>query len=210
MKTIFFDLDGTLTDPKIGITASIRYAMDRLGEDVPAADDLTWCIGPPLLESFRTLVGRDRSVQALALYRERFSEVGLYENERYPGITQTLSSLSRNNVQLCVASSKPRVFVEKILDHFELTDYFARIFGAELDGTRGDKSDLLRFALAESRSDASTSTMVGDRKYDIIGASDNGIPAIGVLYGYGSKQELTRAGALCLAETPQHLVPLLQ
>ena len=210
MKTVFFDLDGTLTDPKVGITASIQYAMERLGEDAPTTEDLTWCIGPPLLETFSILVGKDRSANALSLYRERFSVVGLYENELYEGIAQTLSSLAETDTQLCVASSKPRIYVEKILDHFDLMQYFSRVFGSELDGTRGDKSDLLRFAISESGADASVSTMVGDRKYDMIGASDNGLSAIGVLYGYGSKQELTHAGALHLAETPECLVRLLR
>ena len=122
---------------------------------------------------------------------------------------EVLSRLSESGLQLCVASSKPRVYVCKILEHFEMTGFFTLIFGSELDGTRGDKSDLLRFALAESRSDASTSVMVGDREHDIIGATNNHIAAIGVLYGYGSESELRQAGARHLVATPEDLVSLL-
>jgi len=208
-RTVFFDLDGTLTEPKVGITVSIQYALERLGAEVPEADDLDWCIGPPLLESLATLAGADQSLEALNLYRERFSVEGLYENTIYPGIADMLSCLSESDVQLCVASSKPRIYVCKILEYFELTGFFTKIFGSELDGTRGDKSDLLRFALTESQSDASTSVMVGDRKHDIVGAKNNNITAIGVLYGYGSEIELKQAGARHLADSPESLLSLL-
>ena len=208
-NTVFFDLDGTLTDPKVGITTSIQYAMERLGADVPESDELTWCIGPPLLESLAMLVGADQSEEALRLYRERFSDVGLYENTVYPGIAEVLSKLSESGLLLCVASSKPRIYVGKILEHFELSGYFEKIFGSELDGTRGDKSELLRFALAESRANSSTSMMVGDRKHDVIGATNNDMHAIGVLYGYGSEDELKQAGARHLVDTPQDLISLL-
>jgi phosphoglycolate phosphatase len=208
-NTVFFDLDGTLTDPKVGITVSIQYAMERLGADVPESDELTWCIGPPLLESLAALVGADQSEEALRLYRERFSVSGLYENTVYPGISEVLSQLSKSGLQLCVASSKPRIYVGEILEHFELSGYFEKIFGSELDGTRGDKSELLRFALAESRANSSTSMMVGDRKHDVIGATNNDMHAIGVLYGYGSEDELKQAGARHLVDTPQDLISLL-
>ena len=207
--TVFFDLDGTLTDPKVGITTSIQYALERLGAEVPESDDLDWCIGPPLLESLATLAGADQAPEGLRLYRERFSVEGLYENTVYPGIMEVLSCLSDSNLQLCVASSKPRVYVCKILEHFKMTGFFTKIFGSELDGTRGDKTDLLRFALAESRSNASTSVMVGDREHDMIGATDNDMTAIGVLYGYGNENELTQAGARHLVDTPEDLVSLL-
>lgn len=208
-RTVFFDLDGTLTDPKVGITVSIQYALERLGVEVPDSDDLDWCIGPPLLESLATLAGADQASEALSLYRERFSVEGLYENTVYPGIMKMLSRLSSSDLQLCVASSKPRVYVCKILEHFEMSGFFKNIFGSELDGTRDDKSDLLRFALAESQSDASTSVMVGDREHDMIGATNNNIAAIGVLYGYGSEIELKQAGARHLADSPESLLSLL-
>jgi phosphoglycolate phosphatase len=208
-QTVFFDLDGTLTDPFVGITGSIRYALEKLDLDVPEANELAWCIGPPLLENFRTLVGHDQAPAAVAHYRDRFSRVGLYENTPYPGIHDLLSTLRGANIELCVASSKPLVFVRKILEHFELIEYFGAVFGSELDGTRNDKSELLHFALSQTGVAAKEATMIGDRKHDIVGALDNGISAIGVLYGYGSVDELTSAGAHRLANTPNELAALL-
>jgi phosphoglycolate phosphatase len=208
-QTIFFDLDGTLTDPMVGITGSIQFALEKLGLDVPEAEDLLWCIGPPLLENFRTLVGSERAPTAVAHYRERFSSVGLYENTPYSGIHDALSAIQSAGVRLCVASSKPRIYVREILEHFELINYFSNVFGSELDGTRTDKSDLLRYALSETRIEPNDATMVGDRKHDIIGALDNGVSAIGVLYGYGSAEELTLAGASRFANAPSDLVSLL-
>jgi phosphoglycolate phosphatase len=207
-RTIFFDLDGTLTDPMVGITGSIQFALERLGVDVPEANDLLWCIGPPLLENFQSLVGHDRAPEAVAHYRERFSSVGLYENTPYSGIHDALSTIRSAGIQLCVASSKPQIYVRQILEHFELIDYFSDVFGSELNGTRTNKSELLRYALSETGIEAGDATMVGDRKHDIIGALDNGVSAIGVLYGYGSSEELTQAGANRFANAPSELVPL--
>jgi phosphoglycolate phosphatase len=208
-RTIFFDLDGTLTDPMVGITGSIQFALERLGVDVPEANDLLWCIGPPLLENFQTLVGHDRAPAAVTHYRERFSSVGLYENTPYSGIHDALSAIQNAGVRLCVASSKPQIYVRQILEHFDLIDYFSDVFGSELNGTRTNKSELLRYALTETRIDADDATMVGDRKHDIIGALDNGVSAIGVLYGYGSSEELRQAGANRFANAPSELVSLL-
>lgn len=208
-RTVFFDLDGTLTDPKRGITGSIQYALGKLDVDVPDAEELTWCIGPPLLESFGILVSNERAPAAVDLYRERFSTVGLYENTPYPGIHDALRTLRNAKLRLCVASSKPLIYVARILEHFDLIDYFSKVFGSELDGTRSDKSDLLRYALSETGVDAKDALMVGDRKHDIIGALENGIAAVGVLYGYGSIEELTRAGATRFARSPKELASLL-
>ncbi len=203
MKAIFFDLDGTLTDPKAGITRSIQYALEKLSRPVPETDELTWCIGPPLLASLETLTGdAELAPRALALYRERFSDIGLFENEVYPGIEDMLGAL---DVPLYVATSKPREFAQRILDHFELNRYFSQIFGSELDGTRSDKSELLAFALAQSDHPAETSVMVGDRKHDMIGAVNNGMTALGVLYGYGDRAELETAGADKVFESVQAL-----
>lgn len=162
-QTFFFDLDGTLTDPMLGITGSIQHALRALDVEVPEAEDLTWCIGPPLLENFQILVGPDRAPQAVTYYRERFSDAGLYENTPYDGIHDALSTLRSAGVRLCVASSKPHIYVRKILEHFELIQYFGDVFGSLLDGTRSDKSELLRFAISEAQVDASNATMIGDR-----------------------------------------------
>ena len=202
MNTIFFDLDGTLTDPKIGITRSIQYALTELGCEVPHEDELTWCIGPPLHASLAKLAGGlDLADRALLLYRERFSETGIYENEIYAGIEDTLASLADGTRRLFVATSKPRLFAERIIDHFKLDAYFEQVFGSELDGTRTDKSDLLKYGLDVTRIDPAGALMVGDRSHDIIGARNNGKRALGVLYGFGSRDELTQAGAhgLCIA-----------
>ncbi len=211
MKTIFFDLDGTLTDPKPGITRSIQFALERLGRPVPVEDELTWCIGPPLLASLRQLLGDDDlAANALVLYRERFSETGLYENTVYEGIPEALESLRAANARLYVATSKPRVYAERILDHFGLSPYFATTFGSELDGTRVDKTELLRHALRITKATPSRSTMIGDREHDMIGARNNGLKAVGVLYGYGAREELEAAGAGALIAKPLDLFDIIQ
>jgi phosphoglycolate phosphatase len=202
MATIFFDLDGTLTDPKPGITRSIQYALERLSLAVPSEDELTWCIGPPLHASLKKLTGTDALAdQALLLYRERFSDVGLFENEAYAGIIDTLTTIAATNQRMFVATSKPAVYATRIVEHFGLKPHFERVFGSELDGTRVDKRDLLRYALDETRIDASSAIMIGDRSHDVVGARTNGMTAIGVLYGYGSEAELRDAGAhhICTA-----------
>ena len=209
MQTVFFDLDGTLTDPMEGITGCIQHALRELDRQVLPAEQLTWCIGPPLLESLRALVGDELADRALALYRERFADVGLYENELYPGVVDTLQAFSAAGARLFVASSKPEVYVQRIVAHFAIGDFFDGVFGSRLDGTRVDKSELLRFALAQTHTVAATTTMVGDREHDVIGARQNGMRTVGVLYGYGSAEELEQAGAHALANTPQELVSVL-
>lgn len=203
INTVFFDLDGTLTDPKIGITASIQYALEKLNLPVPTQDELTWCIGPPLRASFVALLGgEEHADRAVALYRERFGDTGLFENELYAGIEEALTAVAASGRKLFVATSKPHVFADRIIDHFGLRKYFGRVFGSELDGTRVDKSELLRYALEETATDPASTVMIGDRKHDMIGAANNGMSAIGVLYGYGSRDELTKAGAAHLCKSP--------
>jgi phosphoglycolate phosphatase len=207
MGTIFFDLDGTLTDPKPGITRSIQYALERLGHPVPGKDELIWCIGPPLHASLKKLVGTDALAdQALLLYRERFADIGLFENEAFPGIEDTLSALASSGRRMFIATSKPAVYAERIVDHFGLKPYFERVFGSELDGTRTDKTDLLRHALETAKVDPRQAIMIGDRGHDMIGARNNKMTAIGVLYGYGSREELEGAGAHRICETHRELV----
>ena len=203
MDAIYFDLDGTLTDPKIGITRSIRYALQKLEQTaIPTEDELTWCIGPPLRASFATLLGgEEHADQGVAYYRERFGDTGLFENALYPGIAETLAAL-KPHYRLFVATSKPHVFAERIIDHFGLRNHFERVFGSELDGTRVDKSHLLEYALREVSVDPSKTLMIGDRSHDMIGAKNNGMKGIGVLYGYGSRDELLGAGAHRVCATP--------
>ena len=208
MNAAFFDLDGTLTDPKPGITRSIQYALERLGFPVPTEDALVWCIGPPLHASMKTLVGTDELAhRAVELYRERFRDIGLYENELYAGIDDTLSKVATTGRRMFVATSKPKIYADRIVEHFSLARYFEHVFGSELDGTRTDKADLLAYALAETNADPTRAIMVGDRSHDVVGAKKNGMTAIGVLYGYGSLDELTGAGAHHLCATHPDVVP---
>ena len=204
MDAIYFDLDGTLTDPKPGITRSIQYALQRLDHPtMPTEDELTWCIGPPLRASFVRLLGAETSADlAVSYYRERFSDIGLYENGVYDGIGEVLTSLCASGHRLFVATSKPHVFAERIIDHFGLRDHFERLFGSELDGTRVDKSHLLEYALKQASVDPSKTLMIGDRSHDMVGAVNNGMKGIGVLYGYGSQDELLAAGAHHVCATP--------
>jgi phosphoglycolate phosphatase len=204
MDAIFFDLDGTLTNPAIGITRSIQHALHTLNRPVPEAADLLWCIGPPMRSSLTTLLGGEAEVEAaMSLYRARFSEVGLFENTPYDGIAELLAGLQSAGHRLFVGTSKPAVFAERILDHFALRSFFEQVFGAAPDGSLGDKALLLRQSLAQSALDGSRCVMVGDRSFDMVGARANDMTALGVLYGFGSAEELRGAGAHHLCATPQ-------
>lgn len=212
MDAIYFDLDGTLTDPKPGITRSIQYALQKLDRPViPTEDELTWCIGPPLRTSFVRLLGGDHSAdRAVSFYRERFSDIGLYENRVYDGIGDVLTALCASGHRLFVATSKAHVFADRIIDHFDLRSHFERVFGAELDGTRVEKSHLLEYALKEASADPAKTLMIGDRSHDMIGAKNNGMKGIGVLYGYGSRDELIEAGALHVCVTPKAILDCIE
>jgi phosphoglycolate phosphatase len=201
-----FDLDGTLTDPKAGITRSIQFALDRLGHPVPDQDALTWMIGPPLIASFATLLGNEaEAAEALGLYRQRFSHVGLFENHVYPGIPELLSRLRGRGVRLFVATSKPHVYASRIIEHFELADRFEGVYGSELDNRNADKRDLLRHLVESERIDAARTVMIGDREHDAIGARSVGAASIGVTWGYGSREELLAAGVDRLIDRPADL-----
>lgn len=202
-EAVYFDLDGTLTDPKPGITRSIQHALERLGREIPHADALTWCIGPPLRASFVRLVGEETADRAVSLYRERFAEIGLYENAVYPDVPELLARLSGRPIFL--ATSKPRVFAERILQHFGIAHHFRQVFGSELDGRRADKTELLAHALGSTGSPPSRSVMIGDREHDIHGARANGMAAWGVSYGYGSEAELLKAGAERIFGSPNEI-----
>jgi len=175
----------------------------------PEADDLTWCIGPPLLGSFEQLLGdKNQATDALKKYRERFSEIGIFENDLYPEIADTLRTLIDRKYRLFVATSKPTVYAKRIVDHFELAGYFDDVYGSDLDGTRSDKSELLSFLMKTADVKPEHAAMVGDRRYDITGARNNHMRPIGVLYGYGSKTELIEAGAEAVCDRPTGLLSL--
>lgn len=189
---IFFDLDGTLTNPKVGITKSVAYALRSFGIEVNDLDCLCKFIGPPLKESFMKYYGltSEEGDKAVDTYREYFRPHGVYENEVYQGIPELLAQLCNEGKHLILASSKPTVFVEIILNHFDMRKYFDVVVGSELDGTRVIKGDVIAYALEKAGiTDKSQVVMIGDREHDVIGAKENEIASIGVTYGYGSREE---------------------
>ncbi len=193
-RHLLFDLDGTRTDPRLGITTCIRRALDGMGVPSPAQLD-DW-IGPPLYDSFLDYLGSAGPArEALERYRERFGRVGLYENELYPGIDETLAKLRSGGAILYVVTSKPHVYAVPIVEHFGLARHFRRVYGSELDGTRGDKAALIRYVLDQEGIAAGDAAMIGDRRHDVAGARANGVRSIGVTWGYGGRQELDEAGA---------------
>ncbi|MDH0030764.1 MULTISPECIES: HAD-IA family hydrolase [unclassified Acinetobacter] len=196
IKNILIDLDGTLTDPKAGIHRSIRYALEKLGQPLADEVDLDWTIGPPLKASLAKLLNTqddDLAEQALLAYRERFSVTGLFENEVYPTVAETLQQLQAQGYALFLATAKPTIFAKQILVHFQLDSYFTEMYGSELTGERTNKADLIAYILQQENLNAAECIMVGDRQYDIIGARANGIDTIAVNYGYGTAEELAQA-----------------
>lgn len=203
MRTVFLDLDGTLTDPKPGITRSIRHALAALGVEPPEEDALTWCIGPPLARSFEALLGDAARVpRAIELYRERFATVGLYENRVYDGVPEMLERVAGAGFRLCLATSKPHVYARPIVEHFGLDRWVGQVFGAELDGARSDKAELLAHALEQTGCAPGRAVMLGDREHDVRGALANDLPCVGAVWGYGGAEELRAAGAVALAAHP--------
>lgn len=209
VRTAFFDLDGTLTDPKPGICGSVQYALTEMGLPAPAQDELEWVIGPPMIESLRILAGPARAEEALRHYRRRYGEIGLFENRVYDGIPELLRALTRDGWRLHVATSKARPYAIRIVEHFGLAPYFSETFGSGLDGSLQHKDALLAHALELTGVEARQATMIGDRKFDVLGASANGLPTIGVAWGYGSRAELEEAGAAAIVATPDEVAGAL-
>ncbi|WP_455501950.1 HAD family hydrolase [Gemmiger sp.] len=209
---ILFDLDGTLTDSAPGILNSVRYACRKMGLELPAEATLRKFLGPPLIDSFRNLMGlsdadADRAVSA---FREYFPTKGIFENEVYPGIAALLADLKATGKTVIIATSKPEDFAKRIMEHFDLARYCDFICGATLDETRTDKAEVIAYALETAGiTDKHGVVMVGDREHDVIGAKKNGLPCIGAVYGYGSAEELRTAGAAVLAETVADLHKIL-
>ncbi|HHY64201.1 MAG TPA: HAD family hydrolase [Clostridiaceae bacterium] len=197
-ENILFDLDGTLTDPGIGITNSVIYALKKYNIEVNDRSELYKFIGPPLLDSFMRFYGftAEEARRAIDYYREYFSVRGLLENAVYDDIPDLLKDLKDNGKTLIVATSKPQVFAEQILEHFKIDKYFSFISGSTLDETRTQKAEVIEYALESMNiSDLSKTVIIGDREHDVLGAKKVGIKSIGVLYGYGSRDELEKAGA---------------
>lgn len=211
-RYLFFDLDGTVTDPMQGITRSVDYALKHFGIAVNDFRELCPFIGPPLKDSFMEFYHftEVQAEEAVKKYRERYSEMGLYENEVYPGITEFLEQARQKGYQLMMATSKPDVFAKLILEHFHLDGYFSFVGGSGLDGSRHTKAEVIAYVLHENGiRNLHEVVMIGDRKHDIIGAKAVGIDSIGVLYGYGDKEELTVAGADYIVEDIAGLGELL-
>ena len=209
---IFFDLDGTLTDSAPGILNSLAHAFDRLGLPVPERRALYPFIGPPLLESFQRRCGLSeaQAQRAVAYYREYFAARGLFENAVYPGIPEALSALRAAGKRLVIATGKPEEYALRIAERFGLSEYFDCVCGARMDETRTAKDEVIRYALTRAGvREPGNALMVGDRENDVRGARICGMECVGVLYGYGGREELTAAGALALAETPAALPELI-
>lgn len=209
-QAVLFDLDGTLTDPAEGITRSVQYALRRMGCPVPDREALLPFIGPPLLDSFREFCGMEqaKAEEAVHHYRAYFSRQGIWENRVYPGIPELLCFLKEQGRTLILATSKPAVFAGKILERFELAPYFSLLSGSELDGARSRKDEVIAWALERAGLSPEEAVMVGDREYDVRGAAACGLPCVGVLYGYGSREELEQAGAVLAVPTVEELTAL--
>ncbi|MEP3047647.1 MAG: HAD family hydrolase [Roseibium sp.] len=211
--TLLFDLDGTLTDPFEGITKSIQHALRKMDALVPEAQDLRWCIGPPLWDSFEVLLRtKDRDVldQAVTHYRERYTVKGLYENTLIAGIPELLKDLSSKGVRMFVCTSKPHAYAGKIIEHFGLMPFIDRVYGSELDGRRSAKAELIAYILKQENLSAERTIMIGDRKHDLIGANANEVACAGVLWGYGSREELEAENPMLIAKAPNDISAILK
>jgi len=207
-----FDLDGTLTDSKLGITKSVRYSLSSFGIDAPDPDKLTKFIGPPLSESFRNYyhLSSVDTETAIKKYREYYSETGIFENTMFHDVPELLKLLKNHGKVISLATSKPTVFANKILEHFKIIDYFVFVAGSEPDGTRSRKSEVILHALDNIRPKKNMSAVIiGDREHDIIGAKEAGIYSIGVTYGYGLREELELAGADFIVDSIASLPELI-
>lgn len=210
-KTVLFDLDGTLTNPGVGITNSVAYALRKYGIEVEDKKALYSFIGPPLCDSFMKYYGfsKEKGMEAVMVYREYFATKGLFENEVYEGVRELLEKIKASGRKTVLATSKPEEFSVKILEHFDLLKYFDVVAGASMDEKRNKKGDVIRYAMKKGGFSSEGAIMIGDREHDVFGAKENGMDCIGVLYGYGSRRELEKAGAIKIAEAVSDIFLLL-
>ncbi len=207
-SNILFDLDGTLTDSKPGIVNCVQYALEKMGLPVPEKEALNRYVGPPLHKSFEKFAGLtpEKAMEAVEIYRERFSTIGLFENEVYAGVISLLEEVKKSGKTLAIATSKPTVYTVQILEHFDLAKYFTVIVGSEMDGSRTDKAEVIEEVLKQlGKPDKDKTLMIGDREHDIIGARKMGLHSIGVLYGYSEGDELAEAGVDVVLNTVTEL-----
>ncbi len=206
-KYVLFDLDGTLTEPSLGITNSVMYALKKFEIEVENRQKLYKFIGPPLVDSFIEYYGftKENALKAVEYYREYYSVKGILENRLYDGIRELLRELYDNGKKIILATSKPQKFAEQILKHFEIDKYFCFVGAATMDEKRTQKDEVIEYILNECKIDTSSAVMIGDRKYDVLGAHKFGIKAIAVTFGFGSEEELVQSGADFIADTPQEI-----
>ena len=209
-KTVLFDLDGTLTDSGEGIINCAALALEHFGLEVPSREEMRVFVGPPLHETFRRFgVPVDKTDEAIRVYRSRYVPTGMFENTPYPGIQALLEALKKEGYTLYVATSKPEEMSVTILERFGLAPFFDRICGASTDSSRSTKDAVIAYLLEQSGAKEDM-VMVGDTKYDVLGAKAHGIPAIGVSWGYGSVEEMVQAGAIGIADTMEELLNILR
>lgn len=207
--TILFDLDGTLTDSGLGITKAVQYALGQMGYAVPPRESLFTFIGPPLHVSFQRHcgIGEEEAAEMVRQFRVYYNQMGgILENEVYPGIRELLRELKKAGKRLMIATSKPQAAAEKVMHHFGLDEFVPEIIGGTDDPRRNSKGKVIAWALREYGISPETALMVGDREHDIQGAAENGIPAIGITWGYGDRAELENAGAKAVFDTPEETV----
>jgi len=212
MKYILFDLDGTLTDPAVGILSGVRYALDYFGIEYGDDESLFCYIGPPLRESFRDYAGLSENDAEIAVkkYREYYSVTGVKQNKLYDGVTRMLEELKSKGFVLSLATSKPTAFAKVILEDFGIDKFFSFVAGSEFDGTRDKKADVVEYALSSLGAEPSDAVMVGDRLHDVNGAAAHGVKCIGVTYGYGTREELCSAGAYTTVDSPLEIVKAIE
>ena len=208
-KSLLFDLDGTLTDSGEGIINCAQYAFRQMGYPVPPREEMGVFVGPPLWQTFAAFgIPMARTDEAVTIFRSRYVPIGKFENTPYPGIRELLEGLKNQGWALYVATSKPEVTAIEVLEHFDLAKYFTRICGADMGHDRDSKSAVVAYLLAQVP-DSGRRFMVGDTKYDVLGAAEHGIPTIGVSWGYGNVEEMRQAGAVAIVDTPQELLAFL-
>lgn len=209
-KVILFDLDGTLTDSGEGIINCVVYALNHFGLPIPPARELRSVVGPPLHDSLaRYGVPPQKLDEGVAVFRSRYNPIGIYENTPYPGIREMLAALKQGGFRLCIATSKPEDMANRVLKHFDLASFFDTVCGGSMDESRSSKSDVIAYLL-EQNGRADNMVMVGDTKFDVLGAAAHGIPTIGVAWGYGETADMEAAGAVAIASSPEQLLQLLR
>ena len=207
---IMFDLDGTLVNSEEGVTKCVQYALNKCGIIENNQDNLRRFIGPPLIDGFMNYYGmtEEEALKALSFYRERYTKIGVYENEIFPGVKNVLRILKEKGKRIALATSKPHVYAKEVLKSFDLMDFFEIIVGAEFDGTRNDKAEVVEEVLRQAR-EYNNPIMIGDRKHDIEGAKKNGVPCIGVSFGFAPEGELEKYGAVAIADNMDNLLEIL-